>query len=373
MNVHSLLRMAVQRHSLLPTLLTATCGMLLLTSCSTTPHYQVETLRVETEVLGSPTAASVTEGALSYVGTVEADEAIAVSFTGMGVIRRILVCEGQAVSRGQLLAEMDDTQARNLLRTAESQCTQAEDAIGRYSQLHDKGSLPEAKWIEAQSKLEQARASLEAARKNLADCRLTAPEAGIIGQRQMSAGQTALPSQPVVTLCRINAVKVLISVPEREVASITPSTLATVRVPAAGITTQGFHLEKGIVADPLTHTYPVRIPLSNPQHHLLPGMVCEVSLNRDAVASTSLNRGEAASTAAVPQPLTCPLRAVQQNTSGAHFVWTVSPSDSLAHRTPVTLGEMQGNRIQILSGIDPSTRIITAGYQKVSEGSRVTF
>ena len=49
----------------------------------------------------------------SYVGIVEENEATAVSFTGMGVVKRMLVREGQAVGRGQLLALMDDTQARN--------------------------------------------------------------------------------------------------------------------------------------------------------------------------------------------------------------------------------------------------------------------
>ena len=54
---------------------------------------------------------AMADGSQTYVGIIEEREATAVSFTGMGVIKRMLVSEGQAVSRGQLLAEMDDTQA----------------------------------------------------------------------------------------------------------------------------------------------------------------------------------------------------------------------------------------------------------------------
>lgn len=54
----------------------------------------------------------------TFVGIVEEREGTAVSFTSMGVVKRVLVNEGQAVGRGQLIAEMDDTQARNLLSGA---------------------------------------------------------------------------------------------------------------------------------------------------------------------------------------------------------------------------------------------------------------
>ena len=97
------------------------------------------------------------DGAQTYVGIVEEREGTAVSFTSMGVVRRVLVSEGQAVSRGQLIAEMDDTQARNLLNGAEAQMTQANDALERYKMLHDNGSLPEVQWVEIQSKVAQAK------------------------------------------------------------------------------------------------------------------------------------------------------------------------------------------------------------------------
>ena len=103
--------------------------------------------RVKAEVVGS-TAVNAQQ---QYVGIVEEREATAVSFTGMGVVKRVFVNEGQAVGRGQLIAEMDDTQARNLLSGAEAQMNQANDALERYKLLHDNGSLPEVQWVEIQS------------------------------------------------------------------------------------------------------------------------------------------------------------------------------------------------------------------------------
>ena len=109
--------------------------------------------KVKTQLL-SP---GFVDNAQTYVGIVEEREATAVSFTSMGVVKRVLVSDGQAVGRGQLIAEIDNTQALNVLSGAEAQMTQANDALQRYQMLHDNGSLPEVQWVEIQSKVAQAK------------------------------------------------------------------------------------------------------------------------------------------------------------------------------------------------------------------------
>ena len=132
-------------------------SVILLGSCGGKKELNVKApTRVKTQAV-SP---GMVDNAQTYVGIVEEREATAVSFTGMGVIKRMLVNEGQAVSKGQLIAEMDDTQARNLLSGAEAQMTQANDVLERYKMLHDNGSLPEVKWVEVQSKVAQAKSQL---------------------------------------------------------------------------------------------------------------------------------------------------------------------------------------------------------------------
>ena len=97
-------------------------GVLLISSCTSdkVPQTKAPT-RVKTELLST----GVDVSGQTYVGVVEEREATAVSFTSMGVVKRVLVSEGQAVGRGQLIAVIDDTQARNLLRGAEAAMAQA--------------------------------------------------------------------------------------------------------------------------------------------------------------------------------------------------------------------------------------------------------
>ena len=309
-------------------------------------------IRVKTEVADS---SPVADGC-TYVGIVEEREATAVSFTGMGVVRRVLVSEGQVVGRGQLLAEMDDTQARNLLAGAEAAMTQANDAQRRYQLLHDNESLPEAQWVEIQSKVAQAKSQLEVALKNVTDCRLYAPVSGVVGRKMVNSGETAMPSQAIVNILDVSSVKVKVAVPEKEIGSISVHTPSIIQVEALHRTYDGGMIEKGVSADAITHTYDLRINVDNPGRQLLPGMVASVTFDRTQMDAQ----------------FTVPVTAVQKRADGTLFIWTVD-SDSTAHRTTVSTGELTGNSIVVDSGVTAGLRIVTEGYQKLSEGTKVVY
>ena len=329
--------------------------LLFLCSCNGVNEQKAKApTRVKTEI------ASVVSGhdEQTYVGMIEECEGTAVSFTSMGLIKRMLVNEGQSVTKGQLLAEMDDTQARNLLQGAEAQMAQANDAYKRYKMLHDNGSLPEVQWMEIQSKVAQAKSQWEVGKKNLADCRLIAPVNGIVGKKMLGIGETALPSQTVVSILDINTVKVKVSIPESEISSINANTQTIIQVEAIGDSFQGGCIEKGIQADALTHTYDIRILVENKERKLLPGMVASVTIS----TSKTPHQGY----------IMLPITSVQKNANGSLFVWIIDQENKV-HRATVSVGHTQGNRIAIVGGLDVNQRIVTEGYQKLSEGTTVVY
>ena len=313
--------------------------------------------RVKTQMV-SP---GFVDNAQTYVGIVEEREATAVSFTGMGVVKRVLVSEGQAVSRGQLIAEMDPTQCENTLQAAKASLDQALDAQQRMQVLHESQSISDIDWVNVQTKVRQAQSSLDMATKAVKDCRLTAPCSGIIGSKQMENGMTALPSQPVCTILNIAKVKVKVSVPEKEIALFNPlknrGKGVTIAAEAlGGKTFRSNHFIRDIQGDVLTHSYDVRFVVLNPGLELLPGMVVNVSTDAEDSGG-----GEKA--------ITVPIRSVQQSADDHQFVWLAK--DGKAHRQPVEVGEAQGDRIIIRSGLAEGDKVIVEGYQKVSEGSEI--
>lgn len=325
--------------------------VVLITACGNSQQNGTEeTIYVNTE------KASLSDSPLQmpYIGVVEAQQSTMVSFTGMAVLKSVTVGEGQKVKKGQLLATIDDTQARNALAAAKSALEQATDAQVRMKQLHDSNSLPDMKWVEIESKVKQAQASYEMCKKSLEECAIYAPCDGVIGSKIMSVGETVLPSEPVLDILSIDKVKVRINVPEKEIAKLSEQTPSLMTFDAlSGKIFYGGKIEKGVSADAVTHTYDARILLNNPNWDLLPGMVAKVYLT--------------------PEPnnrqITLPVKAVQQSTDKKLFVWVVK--NGTAQRVYINVGATIGNKIVITDGLDEGEEVITEGYQKVGVGTPV--
>ncbi len=324
----------------------------LLTACNRQESQKREPLKVCTETV----AAQSSSNAANYMGQIEEYSSTTLSFTGTGTIKQMLVSEGQRVSKGQLVAVMDETQMQNALLASEAALKQAQDAYNRLKQVYEAGSLPEQQWVEMQAKLQQAQSARDMAKKALEDCRLTAPVSGVIGSVSLHAGETALTSMPVCTVLDISRVKVKVSVPEREIGSITQNTPTIVSVQAAGKQhLQGGTIEKGVTADAVTRTYDIRILLPNADGALLPGMVASVSVQDE--------ESDAA------ERISLPVTAVQENINGSKFVWVVA--DGKTKRQSISIGQLVGNRVVITGGLQKGQQVIVEGYQKVSEGEAV--
>lgn len=159
-------------------------GLLLAVGCSSSGEASwEEPLRVGTLVVDSQT--DMNGG--NYVGVVEEDNASALSFPVSGTVVRVFVEEGDHVRKGDPIAEVDPTSARQALEAANATLEQARDACARLKQLYEAKSLPEIQWVETQTKLRQAEAAYGIAEKNFNDCKLYAPFSGVVGRQWMAA------------------------------------------------------------------------------------------------------------------------------------------------------------------------------------------
>lgn len=305
----------------------------------------------------------------SYSGTIEEVNGLALSFTGAGTIKSLNVSEGQMVNAGQLIGVIDATSSDNALKMAHATTIQAEetvnqaaDAYRRMKILHDKGSLPEIKWVEVDSKyiqaqqaLRQAQASERIARKGYTDTRLRSPFRGYVANKTAEVGQNVMPGQSVVKLVKIDKVKVKISVPEEEITKIKIKQTIQFRVSSLGNKLfSGQVTEKSVSADPISRSYEVKAVVQNPDHQLLPGMICDAYVNLTGRTSNIL----------------LPANVIQIDIDNQPFVWTVV--DGKAKMTPVTLGQNIGENVLIAGGLQPNDEVIVEGQQKVSSGMKVS-
>lgn len=300
---------------------------------------------------------SKTEGVYEkeYIGSIESENTSDLSFQVSGNVNKIYVNEGQSVKKGQLLATVDPSTLQNLYTTAKATLAQTQDMYDRLLVLYNNKSLPEVKYVEIKTSLEQAKSAEQIARKNLSDCKLYAPFSGTIGTRSVEVGANVMPGAPVVSLMNIKTIKVKIAIPENSISSVKIGDPCNVNISALGNKSfAGKVIEKGVVSHPISHTYDIKVQLSNAGKEVMPGMVCKAYLKGEE------NR----------EHILVPLKSVQIDFANKNYVWVVD-ADNRAQRKEVIIGDLVENQVIIESGIGTEETIVIEGYQNLSPSVKV--
>lgn len=322
-----------------------------LTGCSNRKVQENEPVRVKVQAV----KVQPMQGVQVFSGTIEEMVGSTLSFSVSGTLAQIRVSAGQRVRQGELIASVDDATLQNSHAVAAAALEQAEDAYARMKQLHDNNSLPEMQWTEVQSKLKQARSAEQISKKSLEDSRLYAPFSGVIAAKNVEIGQNVMPGSPVVRLVGVEQVKVSISVPENEISRVAIGQPARIRVSALDNRMfEGNIVEKGIAAHPLSRSYEVKALVRNETGELLPGMICEMELQREQVQEGIL----------------LPNHVILLDNENRQFVW-VNQSEKASKRY-VTVGELGSRGVFITSGLNPGDEVLVEGQQKVSENMDIT-
>ena len=293
------------------------------------------------------------ENSLNYSGSIEASQTIPLFFQTTGTVEKVFVETGDAVRKGELLATLDQTDLKNISNMTEVKYKQAKDAYDRLKKVYDQGSLPEIKWVEMETDLEQARSSMELAKNSLDKCFLRSPADGIIGKRNIEPGMIPLTlgSAPI-ELVDINTVSIKISVPENEINKIKKGTTANISVMAInGNRYEGIITNISPVAELMSRTYTVKIAVNNPRLELKPGMVCDVTIPSGAGISA----------------LVVPYQAVGKDSDGKNFVFLVSPVKETVKKQLVSIGRYNGAGIEITGGLTEGQLIVVRGIEKLSD------
>lgn len=288
----------------------------------------------------------------TYPGSLEEGQSVDMAFKYGGVIERILVKEGGSVKRGQVLARVSSPSMESTLRSAQATLDQAQDAYDRLKKVHDNGSLPEIKWQEMVANLEKAHAGVDLANAMLRENVLVAPFSGTVASLNAEVGENVTPMKPIMRIISTQGITVKISVPENEIHQLAIGEEADIVIPA--MDDRHFHgkvVEKGMTASLITHSYPVKVLIEQPDKELYPGMIARVVFHND------VNKG-----------IVIPANAVLINSEGK-FVWI--EENGQATRRPIIVTGYSGEGVIVSQGLQTGDKVIVEGYQKVSEGMRV--
>ncbi|OLO03732.1 MULTISPECIES: efflux RND transporter periplasmic adaptor subunit [Salinicola] len=306
-------------------------------------------------VIGATASASTWQDPVEALGTLKADESVTLSSTLTGTVSAINFEDGDSVAAGQWLVQLDDDQAQAELRAAQALLGQRQSAVDRAQQLQDRNLGVRATLEDNAALVKQSEAEIDAIRARLADHRLQAPFAGTVGLREISIGALVTPGTELVTLDKLDTMKLDFTVPATLLSVLHPGLTLSATTPSypqrifrAQVATLGTRI------DPVSRSLVVRANLANPQGRLLPGMLMEVQLNQPP-----------------RQALTIPESALVPD-GERQTVWLIEPGQPPhVTRREVTTGERREGEVEVTAGLDDGQRIVTHGTLKVREGDAV--
>ncbi|MFO7179686.1 MAG: efflux RND transporter periplasmic adaptor subunit [Pseudomonadota bacterium] len=225
-----------------------------------------------------------------------------------GVLRQILVDQGDRVKKGQVLFRLDSVQAELAVQQAKAALESArvnlkalELEYRRSKELHEKGSLPvavfeqvEARYDVAKTSLLQAETGLQVAQKALADTVVRSPIDGVVTDKLKNVGEavTMMPPTVVLVVQDTRRLELRVRLPEGVLGTLAPGGSLRAVFPAIGVERVVPILRINPAVDVITRTVEIVCNVDNTDERLRPGMLAEVKLDAAPPAAASGAAGQ---------------------------------------------------------------------------------
>ncbi|MCF0201507.1 MAG: efflux RND transporter periplasmic adaptor subunit [Bacteroidales bacterium] len=265
-----------------------------------------------------------------------------------GRIKEIYVEVGNKVSKGQLLAVMDD------VNLAKSRLQYVNDSIelNRLTELFNVGGISQADY-------DLAKLSLNIQKKTYANLlentKLRSPMNGVVVKRNYDKDDMYSMQQPIFVVEQISPVKMLINISESLYSQVHKD--MEFEVTAEAFPGEVFKGKVNLIyptIDANTHTFPVEVIVANADQRLRPGMFARVTANFGKSHSV-----------VVPD-----VAVVKQIGSGENFIYVLNSDNTVTYQL-VEVGKRMGNKYEILSGIKDGDKVVIEGQARLKSGISV--
>jgi membrane fusion protein, multidrug efflux system len=324
---------------------------------------------------------------IEATGSFQADESSDVAPEASGRVIATPVDVGQSVQQGSVLIRIQGvdanlrldearaaaTRAEATVALAESQYRLAQTTTQRYQSLLATGDVSRTVADQAKTEAETslqgvntARASLAEARAQLAlaekaatDVAVIAPFSGVISARQVSLGEYVQPSNPVVTLLKMDPLRLLLTIPSVQAGAVATGQQVTATVdafPGEVFTGHISAVNPAITAE--SRSFMVEAKVRNPKARLKPGMF----------AVARIDQGKTSRTVTVPRQA-----VIEDVNTNSYRVYVVDEKNVARMRVVQLAARQQGETLNILAGVKENERVATSNLGDLYDGAPVTF
>ena len=285
-------------------------------------------------------------------GTIESDNNVLVSPKTGGVVTAVYVNEGDRVSKGQVLAVIDDAVMRQSVEELKTGLELATTVYQKQENLWNQKIGSEIQYLQAKNNKESLERKLQTLNSQLAMNRITSPINGTVDEVNVKAGEAASPGLGVVRVVNLAEVKVKARVADSYITAVKKGDEVKITLPDIKEELQGKISFVGQVVNPQSRTFDIEVTLNNRDNKLKPNMLAVVNIN-DKTAQDAIVIEE---------------NFVQQTENG-DVVFVAGSQKAEARK--VKTGLAYNGKVEILEGLKQGDSLITNGYQDLVDGQAI--
>jgi RND family efflux transporter MFP subunit len=269
-----------------------------------------------------------------------------------GVVTAVYVKEGDRVSKGQVLAVIDDAVMRQSVEELKTSLDLATTVYQKQENLWNQKIGSEIQYLQAKNNKESLERRLQTLNSQLAMNRITSPLSGTVDEVNVKAGEAASPGLGVVRVVNLAEVKVKAQVADSYISAVKKGDEVKIILPDIKENIDGKISFVGQVVNPQSRTFDIEVTLNNRDNKLKPNMLAVININ-DKTTQNAIVIEE---------------NFVQQTETG-NVVFVAGSQKAEARK--VKTGLSYNGNVEILEGIKPGDSVITNGYQDLVDGQAI--
>jgi RND family efflux transporter MFP subunit len=290
---------------------------------------------------------------LELVGTITANNDVAVVSESMGKVETVNFKTGDYVTAGSVMFRLDDELKESAYRTAEVNYEKSQKDFERFEALYKNQSVTDAQYESSRLAYLSAGSQYITAKRQYEDTRIKAPISGIVTDKKVDLGAFVNSNTVVANIVDISKLKVKLSVAEKDAFRLKPGDIVSITTDVyPGVKFAGT-IEFVSVKGDEAHTYPVEISLKNSKEHPLKvGMFGKVSF-KSAEKNKMLVIPREALIGSIKDP------KVYVASNGTASLRTIVP------------GYSSNNKIEVLSGLLEGEQVVVNGQNNLKDNDKV--
>lgn len=289
-------------------------------------------------------------------GIVQADKNIEIRPELGGTVKSILVKEGQRVSAGQLLVQLDDSSIKNTITELNTQLNLAKTTFERQERLWNQKIGSEMQYLQAKAQKESLENNLTTIKNEARKMKIIAPFSGIVDVIFPKNGELTNPQSPVIRLMNLDKVYVEADITETYLPILKVGTEVILNFSSINKEVNSKIAQIGHYINPDNRSFKTRINISNKDQSIKPNLLADVKILDFATNGIII-----------------PSNLVQQDQKGNDYVFTIKTKNGEHEiiKTSVKVNNEYNHNVYISEGLSDSDTIVNLGARLVKSGDIV--